>query len=124
LLSQIGLGAGNVEIRREVCSELWELSGYRGADGVTLLALQKLVDLRLVHLIHPSITPGKAGERYEAYLLDYSFYTGVRRRHGLSELKIRTKEPPKYAELRKLRRIELGEIVPPTEGLVRGAGAV
>lgn len=65
-------------------------------------AVQKLVDLRLVHLIHPSITPGKAGKRFEAYLLDYSFYTGMRRRHGLTELEIHADEPPRYAELRRL----------------------
>lgn len=68
--------------------------------------LQKLMDLRLIHLLHPSITPGKAGERYEAYLLDYSFYTGVRRRHGLSELHISSEAPPRYAELRHLPKID------------------
>lgn len=77
-------------------------------DGYQLL--QKLVDLRLVHLIHPSVTPGKAGQRFEAYLLDYSFYTGVRRRQNLSELKIRADEPPRYAVLRKLPKIELSRI--------------
>jgi len=74
-------------------------------------ALQKLVDLRLVHLIQPSITPDHAGVRYEAYLLDYSFYTGVRRRHGLSELKIGGNEPPKWAELRRLPKIHLDDLV-------------
>ena len=74
--------------------------------------LQKLVDLRLVHMIHPSITPGTAGEKYEAYLLDYSFYTGLRRRHGISELKITANEPPKYATLRRLPRIDLDTICP------------
>ena len=74
--------------------------------------LQKLVDLRLVHLIHPSITPGAAGEKYEAYLLDYSFYTGLRRRHGISELRITANEPPKYATLRKLPKIDLDTICP------------
>ncbi len=79
------------------------------------VALQKLVDLRLVHLIHPSITPGKSGERYEAYLLDYSFYTGLRRRHGLEELKIDANAPPKYATLRKLPKIDLDIIIPTPE---------
>jgi hypothetical protein len=78
-------------------------------------AVQKLVDLRLIHLIHPSITPGKAGDRYEAYLLDYSFYTGLRRRHGIKELAIDPKEPPKYAVLRKLPKIELDAIWPGEE---------
>ncbi len=39
-----------------------------------------LSDLRLVHLISQSITPDRAGERYEAYILDYSVFTGFRRR--------------------------------------------
>jgi len=73
--------------------------------------LQKLVDLRLVHLLHPSITPGRAGEHYEAYLLDYSFYTGIRRRHGLSELTIRSDSPPKYAELRSLPKIDVDALL-------------
>jgi hypothetical protein len=68
--------------------------------------LQKLVDLRLVHLIHPSITPSRAGERYEAYLLDHSFYTGMRRRKGIQEVQIKG-DRPKYAELRKLPRVDL-----------------
>lgn len=72
--------------------------------------LLKLVDLRLIHLIHPSITPETAGERYEAYLLDFSFYTGLRRRHGISELKIAPNEPPKYSVLRKLPRIDLSTL--------------
>lgn len=69
--------------------------------------LQKLMDLRLVHLLHSSITPGKAGERYEAYLLDYSFYTGVRRRHRLAELHISPEAPLRYAELRTLPKIDV-----------------
>ena len=75
--------------------------------------IQKLMDLRLVHLLHPSITPGKAGQRYEAYLLDYAFYTGIRRRQGLKELQI-TGEPLKYAVLRRLPRVD-------AEGLVDGS---
>ncbi|MFP4173995.1 MAG: hypothetical protein ACLFV4_13915 [Candidatus Hydrogenedentota bacterium] len=76
------------------------------------IALQKLVDLRLVHLIHPSITPSRAGKRYEAYLLDYSFYTGLRRRHNMRELKINVNEPPKYDELRNLPKLDLSVISP------------
>lgn len=75
-------------------------------------SLQKLVDLRLVHLIHPSITPSRSGEKYEAYLLDYSFYTGLRRRHGLSEIKIKANEPPKYETLRRLPKIGLNTLQP------------
>lgn len=35
-------------------------------------AVQTLSDLRLLHLLHQTITPHKAGERYAAYMLDYS----------------------------------------------------
>ena len=42
-------------------------------------AVQTLKDLRLLHLLHQTITPHKAGERYEAYMLDYSLFTGFRK---------------------------------------------
>ena len=45
-----------------------------------------LSDLRMVHLIHQSITPEKAGERYEAFILDYSLFTGFRRRPNVREM--------------------------------------
>jgi hypothetical protein len=77
--------------------------------------LQKLVDLRLVHLLHPSVTPRRAGERYEAYLLDYSFYTGVRKRRLLEELTIIPGEPWSHAQRRRLPRIEPDELVTPAE---------
>ena len=40
--------------------------------------IHALSDLRMVHLIHQSITPDRAGERYEAYIVDYSIFTGFR----------------------------------------------
>lgn len=85
--------------------------------------LQKLMDLRLIHLLHPSITPGKAGERYEAYLLDYSFYTGVRRRHRLAELHISSEAPPRYAELRTLPKIDVESLLEGIQLVLPGAGA-
>ncbi len=69
--------------------------------------VQKLADLRLIHLLHSSITPWKAGDKHEAYLIDYSFYTGVRRRQRLKELKIQPAAKPKYTELRTLPRLAL-----------------
>ena len=72
-------------------------------------ALTILVDLRFVHLLHPSITTDKAGVRYEAYLLDYSFYTGMRRRQHIEEVRIEG-ERPKRAELRRLPKIELDQL--------------
>jgi len=40
--------------------------------------VQRLIALRLVHLLHEGITPHKAGKRYIALMLDYGFYVGIR----------------------------------------------
>jgi hypothetical protein len=41
-------------------------------------AMQKLVALRLVHTLHEGITPSRAGESYQALMLDFGFYVGIR----------------------------------------------
>lgn len=48
--------------------------------------IKTLSDLRVIHLIHQSITPHKAGERYEAYMLDYSLFVGFRRKRNIKEI--------------------------------------
>lgn len=40
--------------------------------------VQELVALRLVHVLHEGITPNEAGRRYQALMLDYGFYVGIR----------------------------------------------
>jgi hypothetical protein len=40
--------------------------------------VQKLIALRLVHLLHEGITPHKAGKRFNALMLDFGFYVGIR----------------------------------------------
>ena len=65
--------------------------------------LKKVSDLRFVHVLHPGITPEKAGEKYEALLLDYAFYTGFRKAPSVREFKSRP-EQPLAKELRKLKR--------------------
>lgn len=40
--------------------------------------IQKLIALRLVHLLHEGITPRKVGARFIALMLDYGFYVGIR----------------------------------------------
>ncbi|MFZ5738299.1 MAG: ATP-binding protein [Pseudomonadota bacterium] len=40
--------------------------------------IQKLVALRLVHVLHEGTTPHKAGKRFMALMLDYGFYVGIR----------------------------------------------
>jgi len=69
--------------------------------------IHTLSDLRLVHLIHQSTTPFKAGERYEAFILDYSLFIGYRRRLNIQEM-LPEDEQFKASELRKLPRISEG----------------
>jgi hypothetical protein len=71
--------------------------------------LNRLADLRFIHLLHPGITTDKAGVRYQAYLLDFSFYTGMRRRQGITEVKIEG-EGPKRERLRRLPKLDLNEL--------------
>jgi hypothetical protein len=68
-----------------------------------------LSDLRLVHLISQSITPDRAGERYEAYILDYSLFTGFRRRPNIREMLPKEGEGQfKASELRTLPKVSEG----------------
>ena len=69
--------------------------------------VRDLADLRMVHLIHQSITPSRSGERYEAYILDYSIFTGFRRRKGIREM-LPDESQFKASELRALPRINAG----------------
>ena len=69
--------------------------------------IRTLSDLRLVHLIHQSITPERAGERYEAFIVDYSLFTGFRRRPNIQEM-IPSEGQFKAAALRKLPKISTG----------------
>lgn len=74
----------------------------RSERSVERTAVLALSDLRIVHLIHPTITPHKAGERYEAYLVDYSLFTGFRRRPYVREMLPADKRQFKAAELRTI----------------------
>jgi hypothetical protein len=65
-------------------------------------AVQTLSDLRLLHLLHQTITPHKAGERYEAYMLDYSLFTGFRRRPNIRQMLPADGRQFKAAELRTI----------------------
>lgn len=49
--------------------------------------IKRISDLRFIHVLHPGITPEKAGEKYEAFLLDYAFYTGFRKAPSVKEFK-------------------------------------
>ncbi|MDP2996714.1 MAG: hypothetical protein Q8N47_04445 [Bryobacterales bacterium] len=67
-------------------------------------AVQTLSDLRLLHLLHQTITPHKAGERYEAYLLDYSLFTGFRQRRNIEQM---LPEDGKQFKAKQLRKIPI-----------------
>lgn len=58
----------------------------RSVNSEVRRRIHVLSDLRLVHLISQSITPDRAGERYEAYIVDYSLFTGFWRRPGVKEM--------------------------------------
>ena len=64
--------------------------------------VRKLVDLRLLHVIHEGINVGRAGRRFLALILDYGFYVGNR---AAKSVRLFNKEagPIKYKDLRKLR---------------------
>ncbi|TAN41030.1 MAG: ATP-binding protein [Nitrospirae bacterium] len=65
--------------------------------------LKKVSDLRFIHILHPGITPEAAGEKYEAYMLDYAFYTGFRKAPSVKEFMSKP-EQPLAKDLRKLKR--------------------
>ena len=67
-------------------------------------AVRTLSDLRLLHLLHQTITPHKAGERYEAYMLDYSLFTGFRQRRNIEQM---LPEDGKQFKAKQLRKIPI-----------------
>ena len=69
--------------------------------------VETLSDLRLVHIIHQSITPDRVGEKYQAFILDYSLFTGFRRRREVKEL-LPTDRQFKAEELRQLPKVKEG----------------
>jgi hypothetical protein len=65
--------------------------------------IKKISDLRFIHILHPGITPTTAGEKYEAYMLDYAFYTGFRKAPSVKEF-MTSPQQPLAKDLRKLNR--------------------
>ena len=64
--------------------------------------VKTLSDLRVIHLVHPSITPHAAGERFEAYMLDYSLFVGFRRKRNIKEIRPKHGLQFQVKELRSL----------------------
>lgn len=88
------------------CLDEHKTNGFlvRSEDTIERELILTLSDLRLVHLISQSTTPDKAGERYQAFILDYSLFTGFRRRPNIKEM---TPQQEQFlaSELRKLPKV-------------------
>jgi hypothetical protein len=77
----------------------------RAEVGAERAVIATLSDLRLLHLIHQSITPDRAGETYQAYILDYSLFTGFRKKRNVKEMLPDEGEQFKASALRQLRKL-------------------
>jgi Cdc6-like AAA superfamily ATPase len=62
----------------------------------------KLIALRLLHVLSEGITPGEAGRRHLALMLDYGFYVGIRAARSVDLFHKEPTEPIRSKELRKL----------------------
>jgi hypothetical protein len=81
----------------------------KSEDSTERRLIHILSDLRLVHLISQATTPDRAGERYEAFILDYSLFTGFRRRRNIREMVPQGGQFQfKASELRKLPKVSAG----------------
>ncbi|MGC7406090.1 hypothetical protein ACPWR0_19250 [Pandoraea pneumonica] len=91
----------------KLCLDVNKINAFLVRSDVSSerIVVQVLSDLRMVHLIHQSITPRKAGERFEAYILDYSLFTGFRRRPNVKEM-IPKELQFKASELRALPKVD------------------
>ncbi len=93
-----------VDYLEKFCLEEKKINAFlvRSDSSEERETIQVLSDLRIVHLIHPTITPHKAGERYEAFLVDYCLFTGFRRRPNIKEMLPEDGQQFKATELRKI----------------------
>lgn len=91
------------------CLDERETNGFllKSDESTERRLVHILSDLRLVHLINQSITPDRAGERYEAFILDYSLFTGFRRRPNIKEM-VPEEGQFKASELRGLPKVSEG----------------
>lgn len=63
--------------------------------------IRKLIDMRFLHIVNEGITPGEAGRKYLALILDYGFYIGIRAAKSIDLYNKKT-DVPNYRVLRKL----------------------
>ena len=95
-----------LEMLEALCLDKSKINAFlvRSGNSRERAIVQILSDLRLVHLIHQSITPDKAGQRFEAFILDYSLFTGFRRRPNIKEM-LPKQSQFKASELRALPKV-------------------
>lgn len=62
-------------------------------DDKAFTCIQELIALRLVHVLHEGITPHEAGRRYQALMLDYGFYVGIRAARSVDLFQRKPKTP-------------------------------
>lgn len=95
-----------IQALEQYCLDLNKVNAFliKSEDSEERKLVRKLSDLRLVHLIHQSITPDNAGEKYEAFIVDYALFTGFRRRPNVREM-IPSESQFKASELRKLPKV-------------------
>jgi Cdc6-like AAA superfamily ATPase len=70
-------------------------------DNPNFRFVQDLIALRLVHVLHEGITPHVAGRRYQALMLDYGFYVGIRAAKSVDLFQ----KDPKAPSVKELRRL-------------------
>lgn len=92
-----------------LCLEQHRVNAFlvRSDESKERALVQILSDLRMVHLIHQSITPRSVGEKYQGFILDYSLFTGFRRRRQVKEM-IPKERQFKFEELRALPKVSAG----------------
>lgn len=98
-----------IQALEKYCLDTNKINAFliKSEDSEERKLVRKLSDLRLVHLIHQSITPDSAGEKYEAFIVDYALFTGFRRRPNVREM-IPSESQFKASELRKLPKVSRG----------------
>jgi len=98
-----------IQALEQYCLDTNKVNAFliKSEDSEERWLVRKLSDLRLVHLIHQSITPDNAGEKYEAFIVDYALFTGFRRRPNVREM-IPSESQFKASELRKLPKVSRG----------------
>jgi len=72
-------------------------------DEAIFKTVQELIALRFVHVLHEGITPHEAGRRYQALLLDYGFYVGIRAARSVDLFQ----QEPKAQSVQQLRKLPI-----------------